>query len=141
MSQPRIYFGELISNVSPDYAIVGTSGGAREYDEDNKTYTYTADSGVSLSNWFVRAMYAVKYTERNFLLSDAINSNSRILYNRDPRDRVKQVAPWLTVDSKAYPAVMADGSIKWISTGTPPSTTIRIRSRRRCRTRRPMRKN
>ncbi|MDF3284336.1 UPF0182 family protein [Gordonia sp. N1V] len=117
VSQPRIYFGELISNVSPDYAIVGTSGGAREYDEDNKTYTYTADSGVSLSNWFVRAMYAVKYTERNFLLSDAINSNSRILYNRDPRDRVKQVAPWLTVDSKAYPAVMADGSIKWIVDG------------------------
>ncbi|MEP9394125.1 UPF0182 family protein [Gordonia sp. VNQ95] len=117
VSQPRIYFGELIANVTPDYAIVGTSGGDREYDEDGRTYSYTADSGVSLSNWFVRAMYAVKYTERNFLLSDAINSNSRILYNRDPRDRVKQVAPWLTVDSKTYPAVMADGSIKWIVDG------------------------
>ncbi|MFT4127886.1 MAG: UPF0182 family protein [Gordonia sp. (in: high G+C Gram-positive bacteria)] len=117
VKQPRIYFGELISNVSPDYAIVGTSGGAREYDEDGRTFTYAADSGVSLSNWFTRALYAVKYTERNFLLSDAIGENSRILYNRDPRDRVRQVAPWLTVDSRAYPAVMADGSIKWIVDG------------------------
>ncbi|GAA1480750.1 UPF0182 family protein [Gordonia sinesedis] len=117
VTQPRIYFGELIANVDPDYAIVGSTGGDREYDEEGKTYTYSADSGVSLSNWFTRSLYAIKYTERNFLLSDAINSNSRILYDRDPRDRVKKAAPWLTVDSKAYPAVMADGSIKWIVDG------------------------
>lgn len=117
VTQPRIYFGELIAKVNPDYAIVGSVGGDREYDEDGKNYTYTADSGVSLGNWFNRMLYAVKYTERNFLLSDAINANSKIIYNRDPRDRVKKAAPWLTVDSKTYPAVMADGSIKWIVDG------------------------
>lgn len=117
VTQPRIYFGELIANVEPDYAIVGSTGGDREYDEEGRYYTYTADSGVSLGNWFTRSLYAIKYTERNFLLSDAINENSRILYDRDPRDRVKKVAPWLTVDSKAYPAVMDDGSIKWIVDG------------------------
>ena len=62
-------------------------------------------------------LYAGKYAERNFLLSGEINSASKIIYNRDPRDRVEQVAPWLTVDSKTYPAVMEDGSIKWIVDG------------------------
>ncbi|GAA4756526.1 UPF0182 family protein [Gordonia alkaliphila] len=117
VTQPRIYFGELIGSLSPDYAIVGSSDGDREFDGDGAQYTYTADSGVSLSNWGSRLLYALKYGERNFLLSNALNDNSRILYNRDPRDRVKQVAPWLTVDAKTYPAVMADGSIKWIVDG------------------------
>ncbi len=117
VTQPRIYFGELIAKVNPDYAIVGSTGEDREYDEDGKNYTYQADSGVSLGNWFNRFLYSVKYTERNILLSGAINQNSRILYDRDPRDRVKKAAPWLTVDSKTYPAVMADGSIKWIVDG------------------------
>ncbi|NNG97573.1 UPF0182 family protein [Gordonia araii] len=115
--QPRIYFGELIAKQRPDYAIVGTDGADKEYDEEGKNYTYTGGSGVSLGNWFSRMLYAVKYAERNILLSSVINDNSKILYNRDPRDRVKSVAPWLTVDSKTYPAVMADGSIKWIVDG------------------------
>ena len=116
--QPRIYFGELISNVDPDYAIVGSANGEdHEFDQEGVQYTYTADSGVPLSNFGTRLLYAIKYGERNFLLSDAINDNSRILYDRDPRDRVSKVAPWLTTDSKTYPAVMADGSIKWIVDG------------------------
>ncbi|WP_026918459.1 UPF0182 family protein [Gordonia shandongensis] len=115
VKQPRIYFGEMIANVDPDYAIVGKEGGDdREYDTDSSSYTYTAGSGVALSNIGTRLLYAIKYGERNFILSDVLNENSRILYNRDPRDRVKKVAPWLTVDSRTYPAVMADGSIKWI---------------------------
>nr|WP_290705914.1 UPF0182 family protein [Gordonia sp. UBA5067] len=117
VKQPRIYFGELIAKQRPDYAIVGSNGGPKEYDEDGKNYTYTGGSGVSLGNWFNRTLYSIKYAERNILLSSVINENSKILYNRDPRDRVKSVAPWLTVDSKTYPAVLADGSIKWIVDG------------------------
>lgn len=117
VTQPRIYFGELISKVNPDYAIVGNTGAPREYDTADAEYTYQGDAGVPLSNWFNRMAYAIKYTERNLLLSGAINDQSKIIYNRDPRDRVKKAAPWLTVDSKSYPAVMADGSIKWIVDG------------------------
>lgn len=121
VKQPRIYFGELIAKVDPDYAIVGSNNGQpREFDggsDDGARYTYTGTAGVGLGNWFTRAMYAVKFTERNFILSSEITDASRIIYNRDPRDRVKKVAPWLTVDSKTYPAVMADGSIKWIVDG------------------------
>ncbi|MGB6245931.1 MULTISPECIES: UPF0182 family protein [Gordonia] len=119
VTEPRIYFGEMIAKVNPDYAIVGTGDGdqGREYDGDNENYRYRADSGVPLSNIGTRLLYALKYGERNFVLSSAVTDQSRILYDRDPRDRVKKVAPWLTTDSKTYPAVMGDGSIKWIVDG------------------------
>ncbi|AFR50152.1 hypothetical protein KTR9_3517 [Gordonia sp. KTR9] len=118
VAQPRIYFGELLAKIDPDYAIVGSDDGqAREHDIGDDKYTYQGPAGVSLGNWFNRVLYMAKYAERNFLLSGEINSASKIIYNRDPRDRVEQVAPWLTVDSKTYPAVMEDGSIKWIVDG------------------------
>ena len=61
-------------------------------------------------------MYAAKYQELNFLLSDRVGSDSKVLYDRDPRERVEKVAPWLTTDSATYPAVV-DGRIKWIVDG------------------------
>jgi uncharacterized membrane protein (UPF0182 family) len=39
-----------------------------------------------------------------------------VLYNRSPRERVQKVAPWLTIDSDALPAVVG-GKIVWILDG------------------------
>ena len=48
----------------------------------------------------------MKYRQLNILLSGAINSRSRILYVRDPAGPGGQkVAPFLTLDSDAYPVV------------------------------------
>ena len=121
LDQPRIYFGPTISssvNQDEDYAIVGDdgSGSDREYDTDNSSYTYTGTGGVNVSNIFNRAMYAAKYQEMNILLSDVIGNDSKIIYDRDPRQRVHKVAPWLTTDSKTYPVVI-DGRIKWVVDG------------------------
>lgn len=116
VDQPRVYYGELISRSNPDYAIVGATeeGEApREYDSDNAQYTYDGAGGVSVGNWFNRLAFAAKYTERNILFSSAIGDESKLLFNRSPRERVQKVAPWLTTDGNAYPAVV-DGRIKWI---------------------------
>ena len=117
--QPRIYFGPVIASAADgaDYAIVGNNGGEPvEYDTDTTTYTYDGDGGVPVGNWFNRAAYALKYQELNIILSDRVGPESKILYDRDPRQRVEEVAPWLTTDSETYPAVI-DGSIKWIVDG------------------------
>ena len=50
------------------------------------------------------------------MLSSRVNENSQILYDREPRTRVQKVAPWLTVDTDAYPAVV-DGKVVWILDG------------------------
>lgn len=68
---------------------------------------------MSLGNLFQRLVFATNYGEMNFLFSSGINDNSKILYYRDPRTRVSMAAPFLTTDTKPYPAVV-DGRIVWI---------------------------
>lgn len=114
VDQPRIYYGELISKSDADYAIVGSNNQPkREYDTPTDQFTYDGAGGVPLGNWFNRLAFAAKYAERNILFSGAIGPDSKIIFNRNPRDRVTQVAPWLTADGDVYPAVVK-GRIVWI---------------------------
>jgi uncharacterized membrane protein (UPF0182 family) len=114
VDQPRIYYGELIK----DYAIVGNTTGdtEREYDTDAKQFTYDGRGGVPIDNWLNRFVFAAAYGERNILFNQNVGENSKIIYQRDPRDRVQAVAPWLTVDGDPYPSVV-DGRIVWIVDG------------------------
>ena len=119
--EPRIYFGEN----SPAYSIVGAPAGAepRELDypagdgEADQTYTtFKGNGGPKLDNIAARLAYAIKFQSEQILLSDAISNDSQILYKRDPRERVAAVAPYLTLDSDSYPAVV-DGRVVWIIDG------------------------
>lgn len=108
--EQRIYYGEK----TEQYSIVGGPQKELDYEEDGeKTTSYKGGSGVSLSNTFNRAAYAVSFSEPQIMYSGAIGDGSRILYNRTPKERVEAVAPWLTIDGDAYPAVV-DGRIQWI---------------------------
>lgn len=109
--QQRIYYGEKTNS----YSIVGGPQKEIDYSDDTgeKTFSYTGKSGVNLSNPINRAAYAVAFNEPQILYSGAIGEGSRILYNRTPKERVEAVAPWLTIDGDAYPAVVG-GKIQWI---------------------------
>ena len=50
------------------------------------------------------------------------NDNSKLMYVRDPRERVEKVAPFLTLDGDPYPAVV-DGRVVWILDGYTTSAT------------------
>ena len=140
---PRIYFGEN----SPTYSIVGRPDGAEPIEvdiprgggttasdeepaEDEGTdgeaqatqNTYDGEGGVPVGNFFHKALYAVKFAEPNIVLSSRVNENSKILYDREPRERVQKVAPWLTVDGDVYPAVV-DGRVVWIVDGYTTSNS------------------
>ncbi|MEO6144373.1 MAG: UPF0182 family protein, partial [Dermatophilaceae bacterium] len=118
--QPRIYFGES----SPDYSIVGgpANGPKKELDYPDSSATgqqnntYAAKGGVSIGNFARKVAYAIKYREINLLLSNTVNSDSRLLDYRMPRERVERVAPWLTLDGNSYPAVV-NGRVNWILDG------------------------
>jgi uncharacterized protein len=92
----------------------------REYDyetnTETKNYTYTGSGGVPVGSWVSRSVFAAKFAERNFLFSNVIGSNSKILFNRDPAQRVEAVAPWLTTDSSLYPAIV-NKRLVWIIDG------------------------
>src|SRR5690606_3861693 len=113
--EPRIYFGEN----SPEYSVVGGGKIELDYVDDNNQQVstqYTGKGGVPIGSFFHRLLYAAKYNEPNFILSGAINQNSKILYIRNPRDRVQQVAPFRTLDGDPYPAIV-NGRILWIIDG------------------------
>ena len=119
--EPRVYFGENV----PDYSIIGgkktNSPVEFDYPDDassngQKNYTYTGTGGVPVGSTLNKVIFALKYGEQRILLSNLINADSKILYNRSPRERVAKVAPWLTLDGDPYPAVV-DGKITWIIDG------------------------
>lgn len=127
--EDRIYYGEQ----SPDYSVVGKASESSEdvelsleldeaetaeeaSDVAESETTYDGEGGVDIGSTFRQLMYAVKFGETNFLLSGRVNENSRVLYNRDPATRVEMVAPWLTLDTDPYPAIV-DGRIQWIIDG------------------------
>ena len=119
--EPRIYFGEE----SPPYSIVGGPTGAKPVELDfpddatgtgQSNTTYQGKGGVAIGSLWRKLLFASKYQEANLLLSDRVTAESRILFNREPKERVEQVAPWLTLDGDPYPAVV-DGKIQWIVDG------------------------
>ncbi|MCW2739309.1 UPF0182 family protein [Nocardioides sp.] len=119
--ETRVYFGEQ----SPSYSIVGQRPGGEpvEFDlpkgdrgDDDVATTYTGKAGVPIGGIVNQLLYAVRFSEPNLLLSSRVHDNSKILYDRNPRQMVEKVAPWLTVDSDPYPAVV-DGRIQWILDG------------------------
>jgi uncharacterized membrane protein (UPF0182 family) len=120
LEQPRVYFGPVIAGTSDDYAIVGKSGNDREYDyetnTETKNYTYSGKGGVPIGNWLNRAVFAAKFSERKLVFPSPIGPESRILFNRDPSERVKAVAPWLTADTSVYPAIVNKRMV-WIVDG------------------------
>jgi uncharacterized membrane protein (UPF0182 family) len=120
ITQPRIYYGEN----SPTYSIVGGPAGSapQELDyppnnqQDVTKFTYSGTGGIPVGSLLNRLLFTVKYQEPTILLSDLVNSDSRILEVRDPSARVQKLAPWLTLDGDPYPAVI-DGRIVWIVDG------------------------
>jgi uncharacterized protein len=110
ITNPRIYYGELTN----DYAIVNTKISEFDYPagSDVQTTKYKETAGISMT-LMNKLLFAASYRDMNFLLSQDITSESKILINRNIVERVKKIAPFLTYDSDPY-AVLSDGKIYWI---------------------------
>ncbi|MGE5826748.1 MAG: UPF0182 family protein [Micromonosporaceae bacterium] len=128
VSQPRIYYGEL--STTDDYVVVGRSPSGRtdpEFDrpsgDSEMHFTYDGKGGVPVASFGRRLLYALHFREGNFLLSDVFNENSKVIYIRDPRERVERVAPFLALDGDPYPAVIG-GRVTWILDGYTTSASF-----------------
>jgi uncharacterized membrane protein (UPF0182 family) len=110
LTTPQVYYGELMT----DYSIVGAKGAQREYDGADSRTTYQGSGGVSLGSLANRLAFAVHFKQTNFLLNNAASaSGAKLIFNRDPKQRVEKVAPYLTVDGDPYP-VVSNGRLVWI---------------------------
>ena len=115
IAESRVYYGEGTT----DYSIVHT--GQAETDGPvqggkEATYSYAGSGGIKLDSGFRKLLYALKFKEKNFLLSGALTGGSRLMYIRSPKERVQKVAPFLKLDGDPYAAVVG-GRILWIVDG------------------------
>lgn len=121
--EPRVYF----SQSAPDYSIVGGPEGTPaqelDYPDDNApggqvSTTFKGNGGPSVGNVWNKLLYSIKFGSTDIFFSSQTNEESQILYDRDPLLRVAKVAPYLTLEQKAYPAV--------VDTDDDPSTPKRL---------------
>ena len=112
VTEPSVYFGEL----SNDYVIVKTN--AREFhyprEEGDESTRYSGSGGVPIGSFIRKMLFALRFASYDIILSDAIASDSRILFNRRISDRVRTLAgDFLEFDRDPY-LVLVDGRLFWL---------------------------
>lgn len=111
VKQPRIYYGELTNS----HVIVNTK--QREFDypsgEENIYNHYDGTGGVQLSNLWRKFVYGYKFDGAKLVISSYPTRESRIMFYRNIRERVRHLAPFLRFDSDPY-IVLAEGRLFWM---------------------------
>jgi uncharacterized protein len=109
--EPRLYFGEG----GDGYVIV--KGNVPEFDypkgKDNVYTRYSGRDGIAIGSTARRSLFAWQFDDPNILLTGYITSGSRILLHRNIQDRVRTIAPFLTLDHDPY-AVVSNGRLFWM---------------------------
>ena len=115
ITQPDLYFGEGLSG----YKIVDTTRGELRIAPDGEDTTdanYDGADGVPMDSVWRRAAVALRFGEIEPLISGSITPDSKLLMQRDVRDRVQSLAPFLAFDHDPYPVVI-DGRIVYVIDG------------------------
>lgn len=111
VTQPRIYYGEKTNN----YCIVNTEINEFDYalNNENVENNYEGKAGIEM-NLLNRVLFAAKNGDYTMLVSGYINSDSKLLTNRNVLARVEKAVPFMSVDPDPYILVDNTGKLKWI---------------------------
>lgn len=113
ITQPRIYFGTQTKDT-----VVANSKSKQEYDytdENGNDHIYSYDGKAGLKLGFLdKIVLGIKKGDLNLAFSSEINSDSKILINRDIITRAKKAMPYLIYDENPYTVITEDGKIKWV---------------------------
>jgi uncharacterized membrane protein (UPF0182 family) len=113
VTRPEIYYGELTDR----YVYVKTKQNEFDYPQgDTNTYTtYQGTGGIRIGNRLRRMILAWSIGDLSKLpFSNDVTSDSHVLINRNIRDIVNGVAPFLTYDKDAYIVVSNEGRLFWM---------------------------
>ncbi len=112
VTRPEIYYGEIDN----DAVFVGSERDEFSYPSGNENvYTsYEGTGGVPLDSFLKRLAFAVRLGDTNVLLSDEINTQTRIQLHRRIQERVKEITPFLELDGDPYIVLTDEGNLIWI---------------------------
>ena len=105
-SKARVYFGEGLN----DFVFVGSK---KEQTPTTDKFDLAESTGVKLDSFLKKAVFALNYADYNIMISDVVNKDTKIIYDRNPAQRVKTIAPFLDIDSDPYP-VITNNEIVWV---------------------------
>jgi hypothetical protein len=111
VDQPRLYYGEL----TREHVIANSKEEEFDYPrgEKNVYFSYNGSGGVAISNFWRKLIYGWKFDGTRLLFSGYPDEESRILFHRQVKDRIKTIAPFLKLDDDPYIALI-DGELYWI---------------------------
>ena len=112
ITRPEVYYGEN----TRDYVVVNSSVEEFSYptETDIPVYArYEGNGGVPISGFVRKFAYGWRFRDINLFISSEITEGSRIQYNRNIQDRVREVTPFLVLDSDPY-VVVVNGGLQWI---------------------------
>ncbi|MEI3599202.1 MULTISPECIES: UPF0182 family membrane protein [unclassified Oceanobacillus] len=111
VTRPQIYFGEEEYND----VIVNTKVDEFDYPsgDENVSTRYEEEAGIQLTG-LNRLLFAIDQGSFRFLVSDQLDSESRLLKTRNIMDRVQKIAPFFEYDSDPYIFIRDDGSLAWM---------------------------
>jgi uncharacterized membrane protein (UPF0182 family) len=92
--------------------------------DSNNLTSYEGSGGVRLGGFLRRTLIALDRGDLTKLpFSDDVSPASRLLMRRNLRERVQELAPFLTLDPDPYVVVGADGKIYWLMDAFTTSNT------------------
>ncbi len=113
VTRPEIYFGELTN--TDVYVKTRQKEFNYPQGESNNLTSYEGTGGIVIGNFLRRAIIALDRGDLAKLpFSDDVNRDSRLLMQRNIRDRVAALAPFLTYDPDPYIVLGEDGRLSWI---------------------------
>ncbi len=115
ITRPGIYYGER----SNDYVFVRTGSQELDYPAgDQNVYTrYAGRGGIPLGSFLTKLAFALRFGEKNIVLSDDLTGESRIMIYREVAQRIRQIAPFLRFDRDPYMVIGDDGRLVWMIDG------------------------
>jgi uncharacterized protein len=110
IDRPEIYFGEL----SNDRVYVKTNAKEFDFPSSEDIYkAYDGEGGVSIGSLWRQLLFALRFGDLKLLLSNPLSADSRVLFDRNIRERLARVAPYLRFDEDPY-LVIHEGRLFWI---------------------------
>jgi len=115
ITRPEIYYGER----SNDYVFVRSRSQELDYPAgDQNVYTrYAGRGGIPLGSFLTKLAFALRFGEKNIVLSDDLTGESRIMIYREVAQRIRQIAPFLRFDRDPYMVIGDDGRLVWMIDG------------------------
>lgn len=113
IAEPRIYFG-----METNDTIITNTKDKKEFDYPTSTTSYEeneydGEAGIN-ANLFDRAVLSVAEKNYKFLFNNSMTSESKILMNRNIRERAKVLLPYLIYDESPYMVIRDNGELVWV---------------------------